>query len=301
MKIKEFLALLVLLFGLLLPLSADTNVILQEAEPVFDVADLPTGMPLDNKEDYVEWMLAHTSHEERFLRERWDRAQVSLTHYNPPDITHQRVLEAFLWTPREYFVRSWNLDYTYAHRYNSIGYGQTISGPHIVSRMTDVINPDPDMKVLEIGTGSGYQSAVLSHLTNFVYSIEIVDPLARDTDEIYQEYREEYPQFANVNRKIADGYYGWEEHAPFDRIIVTCGLDHIPPALLKQLNPNGGIMVIPIGPPSAQKLMKITITTDEDGFVLIEREDVYEGTGREEAVVFVPFTDSDGQRHSEER
>jgi len=293
---------LVIALGFIFPAFAEDEIILHESAPVFDVADLPTGMPLEDEDAYVDWMMDKTGHEEKFLRQRWDRAQVSLTHYNPPDITHQRVLEAFLWTPREYFVRPWNLEYTYAHRYNGIGYGQTISGPHIVSRMTDEINPDPDMKVLEIGTGSGYQAAVLSHLSNYVYSIEIVEGLAEDTDDIYQEWWDKYPQFKNVNRKIADGYYGWEEYAPFDRIIVTCGIDHIPPALLKQLSGDGGIMVIPVGPPSAQKLLRIIKQENDDGTTTITREDIYEGTGREEVVVFVPFTAEGGsEKHSVQR
>ena len=128
----------------------------------------------------------------------------------------------------------------------SIGYGQTISGPYIVCRMTNAINPQPDHKVLEIGTGSGYQSAFLAELSNFVYTIEIVEELAKETDTIYKELEGEYPQYKNIKRKVDDGYYGWEEYAPFDRIIVTCAPEDIPEKLVEQLR-EGGRMVIPVG------------------------------------------------------
>jgi protein-L-isoaspartate(D-aspartate) O-methyltransferase len=153
--------------------------------------------------------------------------------------------------------------------------------------------------VLEIGTGSGYQSAFLAELSNFVYTIEIVEPLAKDTDAIYNNRQVSYPQYKNIRRKVDDGYYGWEEHAPFDRIIVTCGIDHIPPPLLKQLAPQG-IMVIPVGPPSGQTILAITKKTAPDGVVSLVREDIYAGTSTK-GDVFVPFTAKDGGVHSRAR
>ena len=108
--------------------------------------------------------------------------------------------------------------------------------------------------MLEIGTGSGYQSAYLSHLTDKVFTIEIIKPLAERTRAIYDDLiKDGYTEFKAITSKDADGYYGWEENAPFDKIIVTCGIDHVPPPLLQQLK-EGGTMVIPVGPPGAQRV-----------------------------------------------
>jgi protein-L-isoaspartate(D-aspartate) O-methyltransferase len=164
----------------------------------------------------------------------------------------------------------------------------------MVSRMTDYLDPQPDQKVLEIGTGSGYQSAVLSELTNHVYTIEIVAVLAHETDAIYEKYKANYPEYGNIQRKIDDGYNGWPEHAPFDRIIVTCGIDHVPPELLRELAPEG-IMVIPVGPPSGQTILRITKHVNGDGSMDLEREDIYQGKHKE---IFVPFTSKGGGRHT---
>ena len=112
-------------------------------------------------------------------------------------------------------------------------------------------------KVLEIGTGSGYQSAYLSNLTDKVFSIEIIKPLAARTRALYDRLiGEGYSEYKAITTRNADGYYGWKEEAPFDKIIVTCGIDHIPPPLLQQLKP-GGVMVIPVGPPGAQHVLKV--------------------------------------------
>jgi len=211
------------------------------------------------------------------------------------DLTEQRVKEAFLATPREKFCREWNLNHAYDHAFLDIHYGVTISGPHIVARMTNALDPQPGHKCLEIGTGSGYQAAMLANLSDHVYSIEIIEPLAKETEAIYEELREQgYDEYRNVHLKAADGYYGWEEQAPFDRIIVTCGIDHIPPPLLQQLAPNG-VMVIPIGTPNSQKVLKITKTVDEQGEVHLPREDLY--PGRTRAIQFVPFTAEGGGDH----
>ena len=160
-------------------------------------------------------------------------------------------------TPREKFVLKQNLGRAYDHAFLDIGFGVTISGPHIVGRMTSNIDPKHGEKVLEIGTGSGYQSAYLSHLTDKVYTIEIIKPLAERTRGIYDQLiKDGYTEYSTITSKAADGYYGWEEVAPFDKIIVTCGIDHVPPPLLQQLRPNG-IMVIPVGPPGAQRVLKV--------------------------------------------
>lgn len=261
--------------------------------PLYDITTRDPGPPTDSFQAYRDWILRNTNHTDPFIEQRWNRAQAALVHYNPPDITHQRVLEAFLRTPREFFAREWNLHQAYIHNYMPIGHGVTISGPHIVARMTDTINPQPWEKVLEIGTGSGYQAAFLAELSNFVYTIEIIEPLSEETDALFTSYEETHPQYRNIRRKTGDGYYGWEEHAPFDKIIVTAGIDHIPPPLIAQLAV-GGEMVIPVGPPSVQQMLHVTKTQDEDGTVRLTRRDIYEGTGRTDPVIFVPFTSEGG-------
>ncbi len=258
----------------------------------YDVRDIEFP-PVNTKQDYLNWMLKNTDEQERFLIQRWNRMQQDLAWY--PTLTSKKTVQAFLRTPREYFVREYNIDKAYDHNWLLIEDGQTISGPHIVIRMTETILPEPDHKVLEIGTGSGYQSALLSWLSNHVYSIEIKSGLYEVTESIYDKYDDVYKNFQNVSRKNADGYYGWKEHAPFDRIIVTCAIDHIPPALLKQLKP-GGVMVIPVGPIAGdQVLLRITKKVDDNGVITLEREDVYNGRLR---VKFVPFTKEDGSWHS---
>ena len=164
---------------------------------------------------------------------------------------------AFLMTPREDFVLGPNLPRAYDNAFLDISYGVTISGPHLVGRMTSSIDLQKGEKVLEIGTGSGYQSAYLSNLTDKVWTIEIIKPLFERTGGIYDDLiAHGYTEYLAITRKNDDGYYGWQEFAPFDKIIVTCGIDHVPPPLLQQLKPNG-IMVIPVGPPGAQHVLKI--------------------------------------------
>ena len=129
-------------------------------------------------------------------------------------------------------------------------------------------------KVLEIGTGSGYRSALLSYLTSRLYSIEIIPELAARTGGVYESLiAKGYREYADIATRNGDGYNGWEEAAPFDKIIVTCGIDHIPPPLLKQLRPDG-IMVIPVGPPDAQHVVKATKTADAEGAFSVKRTDI---------------------------
>ena len=269
--------------------------------PSYDITRRAEHPPIEDgqKEAYVSWMLEHTQEQGPFLRQRWDRSRACKTMYTTPDLSEPRVIEAFLRTPREIFARPPNANRAYDNAALPVGWGQTISGPHMVSRMTNTINPEPHHRVLEIGTGSGYQSAVLAQLTNFVFTIEIVEPLARDTDTLYTSLEPRYPEYRNIKRKIGDGYYGWEEYAPFNRIIVTAGIDHIPPPLLNQLAPDG-IMVIPIGPPSGQTVLKITKSNNEKGETSLTREDIYQGTQRGN-VIFVPFTDESGRLHSKKK
>lgn len=129
----------------------------------------------------------------------------------------------------------------YENRPLPIGYGQTISQPYIVAIMTDLLNPEPHHRVLEVGTGSGYQAAILAELVDTIFSIEIIKPLAEKASK-----RLKNNGYQNAHVRAGDGYYGWEEHAPFDAIVVTAVASHIPPPLIKQLKP-GGRMMIPVG------------------------------------------------------
>lgn len=158
------------------------------------------------------------------------------------DISDPRVLSAMAKVPRHYFVPQEYLDQAYADHPLPIGYGQTISQPYIVALMTQHLALQPGEKVLEIGTGSGYQAAILAELTDQVYTVEIIEPLGQRAAAILKELG------YNVHSKVDDGYYGWPEHAPFDTIIVTAAPDHVPQPLMRQLK-DGGRLVIPVGPP----------------------------------------------------
>ena len=209
-------------------------------------AELPRSLnrpPTENQKDYVAWMLAHTAEKEEELVKKWERARIIAER---KDITSAPVLEAFLYTPRQFFARRYNLKKAYDDTAIPIGHGQTISGPNMVSAMTNAVNLRPGDRVLEVGTGSGYQAAVLSELSDHVYTIEIVAPLYAETDAIYKSLETRYPEYRNIARYRGDGYYGLPDKAPFQAIVVTAGIDHIPPPLLRQLAP-GGIMVIPVG------------------------------------------------------
>jgi protein-L-isoaspartate(D-aspartate) O-methyltransferase len=162
------------------------------------------------------------------------------------------VMEAMATVPRHEFVPPRERARAYENRPLPIGYGQTISQPYIVALMTDLLEVNRDDVVLEIGTGSGYQAAILSGLVKRVSSIEIIKALGTEAAERFARLG-----YDNVFTRIGDGYYGWEEHAPFDSIIVTAAASHIPPPLITQLRP-GGRMVIPVGSPFlTQQLMLV--------------------------------------------
>jgi protein-L-isoaspartate(D-aspartate) O-methyltransferase len=193
-------------------------------------------------------------------------------------IESELVIEALRETPRHEFVPQEFLDQAYANHPLPIGYGQTISQPYIVALMSQELEVEPGEKVLEIGTGSGYQAAVLAEMELQVFSVEIIEPLAERARERLQELG-----YDQVHVRNADGYFGWPEEAPFDGILVTAAPDHVPQPLLKQLKV-GAVMVIPVGPVGGyQELWKITRVSEEE-----VRSESLGG------VRFVPLTRSEG-------
>lgn len=185
------------------------------------------------------------------------RATMLERHLEARGIEDEAVLRAMGTVPRERFVPAVLRAQAYADHPLPIGGGQTISQPYIVALMTELARLEPDDVVLEIGTGSGYQAAVLGEIVERVYTIEIRPELAASASELLQELG-----YENVTAKQGDGYLGWEEHAPFDAILVTAAPDHVPPALVEQLAPTGRL-IIPVGPQSeVQKLQRITKTED---------------------------------------
>jgi protein-L-isoaspartate(D-aspartate) O-methyltransferase len=175
---------------------------------------------------------------------------------------------------RHRFVPAGQVRHAYENRPLPIGHGQTISQPYIVALMTDLLEPDETDVVLEVGTGSGYQAAVLAELVDHVYSIEIIEALAVSARERLKRLG-----YDNVTTKLGDGYFGWEEHAPFDLIIVTAAASHVPPPLIEQLKP-GGRMVIPVGGRFMTQLL-LFLEKGDDGEIV---------TRQIGAVRFVPLT-----------
>ena len=163
-------------------------------------------------------------------------------------ISDQRVLTAMNKVPREEFVPPDSRVASYADGPLAIGQGQTISQPYIVAFMTEKLRPKPSDRILEVGTGSGYQAAVLAGLVADVYTIEIIEPLAKTAEATLQRLG-----YKNVHVKVGDGYKGWPDYAPFDAIIVTCAPDHVPKQLTDQLKDEGR-MIIPVGNRFAQEL-----------------------------------------------
>jgi len=251
--------------------------------------DWNSSPPFEDRQAFIDWMVKNRGEDPGPLGERYDRFLQLIAHH---DVWDDRNKRAFLMVPRERFVTASNLARAYQVHYLDIGFGVTITGPHSVARMTNSLDVQKGERVLEIGTGSGYQSAYLSNLTDQVYSIEIIKPLFERTGQVYADLiADGYTEYSAIQRRNADGYYGWADAAPFDKIIVTCGIDHVPPDLLKQLKPNG-LMVIPIGPPGAQHVLKVTKRTDASGVVTVTRSDISGGA----IVIFVPFTKLQGDK-----
>jgi protein-L-isoaspartate(D-aspartate) O-methyltransferase len=220
---------------------------------------------LQEDDGYVEARAAMVAEIDRYTHSAGDTAGQG---FDP------RVMKALADVPRHEFVPDDQKRFAYDNRPLPIGHGQTISQPYIVALMTDLCEPEQGDTILEIGTGSGYQAAIFSTLVENVYSIEIVEPLANDA-----KARLERLGFDNVTTRLGDGYYGWEEHAPFDAIVVTAAASHVPPPLIAQLKP-GGRMVIPVGSRFlTQQLLLIEKTGDGE---IVTRQIA--------AVRFVPLT-----------
>jgi len=213
-------------------------------------------------------MTEDASQEERYGQQR---TAMVVQQLRSRDITDPRVLKAMEKVPRHLFVPEANRRWAYVDGPLEIGHAQTISQPYIVAYMTQALEPRETDKVLEIGTGSGYQAAILAEIVKDVYTIEIVEPLAESATKLLGELG-----YQNVHVRAGDGYKGWPEAAPFDAIIVTCAPDHIPQPLVEQLA-IGGKLVIPVGSFSQDMVI---VTKTEKGVM----------ESRTIAVRFVPMT-----------
>ena len=188
---------------------------------------------------------------------RAERLEMVETQIAARGIRDPAVLDALRTVPRHWFVPEAHAAHAYQDSPLPIPGGQTISQPYIVALMTEALHLRPDSRVLEIGTGSGYQAAVLATITPHVYTIEIVPELAAGAARVFAEHG-----FTTIAAREGDGYQGWPEHAPFDAIVVTAAPDHVPPALVEQLAP-GGRLCLPVGEESAeQELLVITKAAD---------------------------------------
>ncbi|WP_084555966.1 protein-L-isoaspartate(D-aspartate) O-methyltransferase [Alkaliflexus imshenetskii] len=187
------------------------------------------------------------------MAQNWNtlRAKMVNEQLRSRDIRSKSVLDAMREVPRHEFVPDEMKRMAYEDRPLPIGYNQTISQPYIVAFMTEQINPKAGMKVLEIGTGSGYQAAILAQLECEVYTIELVPELAKQAQQTLDNLN-----FTNVTVMAGNGYLGWPEHAPFDAIVVTAAPEEIPPKLIEQLA-DGGVMVLPVGPVNSLQYLKL--------------------------------------------
>jgi len=213
---------------------------------------------------FISISLLASSMEDHYMQKRQQMVHLieqdvlQTSQYLNTEALDPKVLQVINTVPRHKFVIPETLEDAYQNTPLPIGYGQTISQPYIVAVMTDLLKLSATDSVLEIGTGSGYQAAVLSELVEHVYSIEIIEPLGKQAEQRFKELG-----YKNISTRIADGYYGWEEHAPFDAIIVTAAGTHIPHTLIEQLKP-GGRMMIPVGSNFMTQQL-LLISKDNDG------------------------------------
>jgi protein-L-isoaspartate(D-aspartate) O-methyltransferase len=215
-------------------------------------------------------LLSFPTQEDRYIKVRHEMVSLQIENRG---ITNKPTLEAMKKVPRHKFIPSDRINSAYEDGPIPIGYGQTISQPFIVAYMTSVIDPKPGQKVLEIGTGSGYQAAVLAEIVDTVYTMEIITELSKSAAERLKKLG-----YKNIVTRNADGYYGWEKSAPFDAIVVTAASEYIPPPLIEQLK-DGGKMIIPIGSPFLTQML-----------VLVEKSGKEIFTTNIFPVFFVPLT-----------
>lgn len=220
-----------------------------------------SGIPADEE-------TAISSDRDEIMRSRMVRDQLLSR-----GIKDKRVLDAMGRIPRHQFVDASLLDKAYADHPLPIDEGQTISQPYVVALMTEALELEISDRVLEIGTGSGYQAAVLAEIVHEVYSVEIRESLSFKASSLLQSLG-----YTNISTKYADGYYGWEEHAPFDAIMITASANHVPPPLIKQLKV-GGRLIIPLGSTLYYQTLTL-ITKNVDGLDVRQMD----------RVAFVPMT-----------
>ena len=247
------------IFFAILILGWQTGLTGEKSSDVADTPDPPTTSAETVELDTPEWKRQRDRMVDEQIRRR--------------GVRDREVLRALREARRHLFVPEAQRRFSYADRPLPIGYGQTISQPYIVAYMTEIVNPSASSRVLEIGAGSGYQAAVLAEIVEQVYTIEIVPELAR-----WAEERITLAGYENVRVKHGDGYHGWEEHGPFDAIVVTAAAPHIPPPLIEQLK-DGGKMIIPVGSPYLTQQL-----------VLVEKDGDDVRTRNLMPVRFVPFT-----------
>ncbi|MDZ7692556.1 MAG: protein-L-isoaspartate(D-aspartate) O-methyltransferase [Balneolaceae bacterium] len=211
---------------------------------------------------------------EALFSERQEERNNLVQKIKKQGIDSQRVLDAMREVPRHHFIPKNYRGQAYANSPQPIGFSQTISQPFIVAYMTQLLNVAPGDKILEVGTGSGYQAAVLAELTEEVYTIEIIEELGKRAQEIFDKLG-----YSSIHTQIGDGYKGWPTYAPFDGIIITAAADEIPDPLLNQLK-TGGVLIMPYSVTSnLQSLIRVTKTADGE----ITKEEIL-------PVRFVPMT-----------
>lgn len=241
---------------------------------LFEFTSIMFKLNLDQKIEGMKWMVIlflisfFQKDQYKGVREKMVKTQIEARGIKNP-----LILDALRSVHRHLLVPENLREFAYMDRPLAIGDGQTISQPYIVAYMTNLLDPKKDMKVLEIGTGSGYQAAVLAEIVSEVYTVEIIEKLGRRAEKDLEEMG-----YENIYVKIGDGYAGWEEHAPYDAILVTAAAPQIPQPLIDQLKV-GGRMIIPVGPVAqTQELVMVEKTPDE-----VKKKNLL-------PVRFVPFT-----------
>ena len=248
-------------------------------QPLGPLAAEPPGIALTeaqlrSRRAFIEFLAQARGENPEFLGQRWDLVQ---TLVQSGHLWNRADIEACLLTPREEFIPEARRDRTYKPVPIDIGQGGVISDPLVIARMNSELNLKPGERVLEIGTGSGYQAAYLSHLTDKVFSVEVVKVLHERARAILDALSARgYEPYRSIQLKHGDGYFGWSDEDSFEKIIVMCGIDHIPPSLLRQLRPDG-VMLVPVGPPGAQQILRIRKTIDEDGETTVSRTSLLGG------------------------